>query len=95
MVYDYLNGKYPEFTQKIEKLGVKYIKVAPEEDDHQSALGRSWKSMFHKSTKAEAEVEMAKQGSTWEWLENGDCRIISTILPAIRVSSNGHKTFFN
>jgi hypothetical protein len=51
--------------------------------------------MFHKSTKAEAEVEMAKQGSTWEWLENGDCRIISTILPAIRVSSNGHKTFFN
>ncbi len=29
MVYDYLNGKYPEFIAKIESLGVKYRKVAP------------------------------------------------------------------
>ncbi len=48
MVYEYLNNKYPEFTEKIEKLGVRYKKVAPEEDDPSSALGRSWKSMFHK-----------------------------------------------
>lgn len=38
---------------------------------------------------------MEKQGSSWEWLDNGDCRIISSVLPAIRVSSNGKKTFFN
>ena len=46
-VYEYLHQKYPQFTEKIEKLGVKYIKIAPEEDDPSSALGRSWKSMFH------------------------------------------------
>lgn len=38
---------------------------------------------------------MAKQGTTWEWLPNGDCRVISSVLPAVRVSSNGNKTFFN
>jgi hypothetical protein len=94
-VYDYLHGKYPDFTKKVEELGVMYKKVAPEVDDPSSALGRSWKSMYHVSTKEEAEGEAAKQGSKLEWLENGDCRIISQKLPAIRESSNGRKVFFN
>jgi len=55
MVYEYLNGKYPEFIEKIEKLGVKYIKVAPEENDPSSALGRSWKAMYNVVTKEQAE----------------------------------------
>ena len=55
-----MNGKYPEFTAKIEQLGVKYRKVAPEVDDPSSALGRSWKSMYNCSTKDEAEAEAAK-----------------------------------
>lgn len=95
MVFDYLNGKYPEFITKIEQLGVKYIKVAPEENDPSSALGRSWKASFNVSTREEAQTEAGKQGSTLEFLENGDCRIISQMLPAVRVSSNGNKTFFN
>lgn len=51
MVFDYLNGKYPEFITKIESLGVKYRKVAPEENDPSSALGRSWKASFAVETK--------------------------------------------
>jgi len=77
MVYDYLISKYPDFVTKIEALGVKYRKVAPEENDPSSALGRSWKASFGATTREEAEAEMAKQGSTAEWLENGDCRIVS------------------
>jgi hypothetical protein len=95
LCYNFLNEKYPDFTKKIEEIGCKYIKIAPEIDDASSALGRSWKSMYHVSTKEEAEVEAAKQNSTLEWLEGGNCRIISQTLPAIRVSSNGNKTFFN
>jgi hypothetical protein len=55
MVYAYLHSKYPEFIEKIEKLGVKYIKVAPEENDPSSALGRSWKAMYNVTSKEQAE----------------------------------------
>lgn len=58
--FNYLNEKYPDFLKKAEDLGVKYRRVAPVEDDASSALGRSWKSMFHVSTKEEAEAEMTK-----------------------------------
>ena len=51
--------------------------------------------MYNCSTKQEAETEAAKQGSTLEWLDNGDCRVVTQMLPAVRVSSNGNKTFFN
>jgi len=95
MVYDWLEENHPEFLQKLSSLGVKYIKVAPEEDDPSSALGRSWKSMYNVKTKEEAEKEMEKQNSTWEWLPNGDCRIISQTLPAVKVCTNGNYSFFN
>jgi len=52
--------------------------------------------MFHVKTREEAEVEMVKQGFTWEWNDaTGNCKVISKTLPAVRVSSNGNKTFFN
>ena len=74
---------------------MKYRRTVPEEDDPSSALGRSWKSMFHVKTKEAAEEEMKKQNYTWEWLDNGECRVISQKLPAVRVCSNGSKAFFN
>ena len=51
--------------------------------------------MYAVTTRAEAEVEAAKQTTNLEWLENGDVKVISNVLPAIRVSSNGNKVFFN
>eukprot|EP00291_Cryptomonas_curvata_P028098 CAMPEP_0172211824 /NCGR_PEP_ID=MMETSP1050-20130122/36628_1 /TAXON_ID=233186 /ORGANISM="Cryptomonas curvata, Strain CCAP979/52" /LENGTH=673 /DNA_ID=CAMNT_0012892341 /DNA_START=9 /DNA_END=2031 /DNA_ORIENTATION=+ len=95
MIYDYLLETFPEFTKTIEEQGVKYIRVAPEEDDASSALGRSWKSMFNVTTREQAEQEMTKAGATWEWLPGGDCKIISTALPAVRIASNGRKSFLN
>ena len=95
MVYDWLNENYPEFVKQLEEKGVKYKKVAPEEDDPSSALGRSWKSMFNVKTKEDAEKRMAEQESTCEWLANNDCRIITKTLPAIITASNGNKSFQN
>jgi hypothetical protein len=51
--------------------------------------------MFHVKTKEDAEAEMTKLRYTWEWLDNGECKVITEALPAVRVSSNGKKTFFN
>jgi len=51
--------------------------------------------MYNVQTKEEAESKAAEQGSTLEWLEGGDCRVISQVLPAVKTSSNGNKAFFN
>ena len=53
MVFKWLQDNHPEFLTKMEG-GVKYRKVAPEEDDPSSALGRSWKSMYNVQTREEA-----------------------------------------
>lgn len=94
-VFNFLQKKYPDFIKKAEDLGVKYKRTVPEIDDPTSAQGRSWKSMFHVDTREAAEVEMKKQEFTWEWHDNGNCTVISKTLPAVRVSSNGNKAFFN
>jgi len=41
-----MKENHKDILYKFETLGVKYIKIVPEEDDASSALGRSWKSMF-------------------------------------------------
>lgn len=46
LVFEWLQKNYPQFAKDAEEKGVKYVKVAPEEDDPSSALGRSWKSMY-------------------------------------------------
>lgn len=52
--------------------------------------------MFHVETREQAEIEMKKQDFTWAWDdETGNCTVSSTTLPAVRVSSNGDKAFFN
>ena len=61
MIYDYDLGKYPEFFAKIEELGVKYRKVAQEENDPSSALGLAWKAMYIVESKEDAEREATKQ----------------------------------
>jgi hypothetical protein len=43
---------------------------------------------------------MREMGYDYEWVqvvEDGsyDCKVISKVLPAIRVSTNGRKTFYN
>ena len=45
-IYKDMFLKHPAFMEKLETLGLKYIRVMPEEDDPTSAIGRGWKSTF-------------------------------------------------
>lgn len=90
----WLKETHPAFVAKL-KGGVRYVKVAPANDDPSSALGRSWKSMFGCQQKDEAEHCMREQGYEFEWLPNDDCRITSPKLAATRPCSNGTLAFFN
>lgn len=47
----------------------------------------------------EAEEKLRNLGSSWEWLDNGDLKTITAVLPAIRIDSGSNrtnqKTFYN
>ncbi|TPE51525.1 hypothetical protein FJM67_09010 [Maribrevibacterium harenarium] len=86
----------PEFAKKVEEQGVRYVRVMPETTDNSSAIGRSWKDTFHVTTKEQAEEKMREAGMNWEWLENGDVRTETRVLPAIRFDEETQqKVFFN
>ena len=86
----------PEFANKVAEQGVRYIRVMPEITDTSSAIGRSWKDTFQVQTREEAERVMREAGMDWEWMDNGDCKTYTNVLPAIREDSEtGRKVFFN
>ena len=66
-----------------------------DQDDEQSAIGRSWRSTFQTDIKEEAEAKMRQAGMSWEWLENGDVRTETAVLPAIRVEKRTKQKTFN
>jgi len=85
-----------DFFNKVKEQGVRYIRVMPLETDAQSAIGRSWKETFQVDTKEEAEKVMSDAGMNWTWLDNGDVRTETKILPAIRHDQETEKdVFFN
>ena len=84
---------HPKLLEKFETHGVQYVRVVPEIDDAESAIGRSWKSMFNVKTREEAELAMKAKGWTWQWYENGDCKTLSKILPSTIVNSKGTSHF--
>ena len=85
-----------DFAEKVERTGVRYIRVMPEEDDPNSAIGRSWKSTFLTDDKETAEEKMRQLGTTWTWLDDGNLRTETATVPAIRVEPRSQrKTFFN
>jgi hypothetical protein len=55
--------------------------------------------MYKVETREDAEKKMSEAGYEYEWVqvEDGswDCRVISKVLPAVRTSTNGRKTFYN
>lgn len=94
--YNLFQSVDPDFAHQIEEKGVKYIRVMPDQDDHRSAIGRSWRSTFQTNSKEEAEKKMSKAGMSWSWLDNGDVRTETAVLPAVRVEKRTkQKTFFN
>jgi hypothetical protein len=50
-------------------------------------------------TKEQAEEALRKLGSTWEWLDNGNLKTITAIVPAVKSDEGPNrsntKTFFN
>lgn len=94
-VMDRLIAAAPEFVARLEAEGVRYTNVMPGADDAGSGQGRSWRSTLSVATKDDAEKRLSDLGYAWEWREDGSLRVTTAPLPAVRVVSEGRKTFFN
>jgi len=91
-----MSQREPDFVQRLTKEGLRYVRVAPENNDNTSALGRGWKSTFFAETKEEAETKAKEKGFDIEWLPDNNAKTITKVLKAIRVNEQtGRSTWFN
>ena len=55
IIHRLMSEREPEFVERLAKEGLRYVRIAPEENDVTSALGRGWKSTFYAKTLEEGE----------------------------------------
>jgi alpha-ketoglutarate-dependent taurine dioxygenase len=95
-VYEAMCKERPLFVEKLKQKGLKYTRVLPEEDDPSSPIGRGWKSTYLTQDKKEAEQLCVRDGGSFEWLPNNCPKVVSKILPAVRLDERtGQMTWFN
>ena len=95
-VASHLHSSHPQVAAKLARLGVRYARVLPEQDDPSSPIGKSWRTAYDATTREEAEIKMREAGVTWEWLQNGELRTVTKAMPAlVEHEASGRQTFFN
>ena len=94
-LYQALQSANHELAKEFLEKGLKYTTRMPDEDDHASGQGRSWKSTLSVETREQAEKKLADLGYTWEWMPAGGLKAITPVLPAVRTLDNGVQVFYN
>lgn len=94
VVYRKMIERDPEFVNRLEKEGLRYLRVASDGNNPNVSYGRSWQSTFFTNSKEEAEITAKNTGYDFEWLEDGGMKTITEVLPAIRVDKRTGKTMW-
>ena len=95
VLYARMQQELPEFTAHCAEQGLLYSHVMPDQDDAGSGMGRSWRSTWNASTRAEAERRMAELDYSWQWQEDGCLKVTTPVIPAVMELADGRTTFFN
>ncbi len=95
LLWEVMQEQIPEFVADCRAKGVKYTNIMPAEADAKSGQGRSWKSTLSCEDKAAAEARLQNLGYSWQWLEDGNLKVTTPILPAMRTLVSGKEVFFN
>ena len=96
VIYQEMVKRKPEFVKRLETEGVRYVRTIPENDDPLSPIGRGWKSTYLTDNKEDVIKQAKEQGTDLEWLENGNVKTTTKILPGVKVDTRtGKKTWFN
>jgi alpha-ketoglutarate-dependent taurine dioxygenase len=83
------------FAESCERKGLRYTNVMAGTADPGSSMGRSWRSTFGAETREDAEGRLRELGYSWEWLDEDALRATTPTLPAVKVLTDGRKSFFN
>ncbi len=96
LIYQYIHINYPDFESKLKKLGVRYTRVLPENNDLNSPIGRSWKDTYNVCSKLELENKLNDiKGLEYQWKPNNEIVITSQILPAIYFNYQTNQYIFH
>jgi len=76
-IYKRMLEKHKFFVEKLEKVGIKYTRILPEENDETSPQGRGWKATYDVSTKEDVEAKLKERSLDFEWLPNGELKTVS------------------
>lgn len=88
-----LKRSYPQVAARIRDRGIRYVREFPAETDMTSPLGKSWRTTFNATCRAQAESELKRQGFDWEWLAEDRLKTIGPITPMF-VHRNGDDMLF-
>lgn len=97
-IYEALKKRCPQFLKKVERAGVRYMRVMTSGDRPHSAIGRGWKATFNVKNREEAEEALRRKGYGWEWIGEGEdamLKEVSPVLKAVYEAPDGRKSFFN
>lgn len=94
-LFEKLREVNPTLADDFAEKGLKYTTYMPADNDATSGQGRSWKSTLSVETLEEAEAKLADLGYSWEWLEDGSLKAITSVLPAVLSLDNGVEVFYN
>lgn len=85
----------PKLANKFKDQGLRYTTTMPDQDDHDSGQGRSWRSTLSAISQEKAEEKLNELGYSWSWGEDGSLKAITPVLPAVRTLKNGIDVFYN
>jgi hypothetical protein len=95
LVATYLRRTHPAFAAKLKRLGVRYVRVMPEQTDPSSALGKSWRISLGVENQEQAEEKLRASATEFEWLPGNFLRTVSPIGPALVDDDiSGREMFF-
>lgn len=87
--------RHPLAAVDLDLRGIRYARTMPLDEDRASPIGRSWRTTYGASTRAEAEAAMRRKGIEWEWLADGALRTLSPRRDIFGRGPDGRLTFFN
>jgi len=94
VIFRKMSEREPDFVRRLEKEGLRYLRVAPDGTNLSIPYGRGWQSTFSASNEEEAERVAKAKGYDFEWQDDGSMKTITEILPAIRVDKRTGKTMW-